>query len=405
MTFVESVQSANDAYQLCTDVLNRCDAFAEACYNEYNINLKEAQLKVIEESGTKEDLIMLEDAASEGFIVKAKKTIEKIAKTVKDFIKKIISSISDFFKSKKVDETLETAEKVVKNNPKLKNKKVSVPDVDKQLSLIGKFESKNDRRLTMMKANKFNEKAEDIEKDSNEYDKMKKAAVGATMMVSISVAIALIKKLKNKSSNIDDTIVIGVNDNITPENTRKLLECKQFEGKLKKDYASAIYKSITKTIATVKSSITGKKGSEMKILDDDVFDESMMESNIGGIVATESDIDPEEYISNLLDEIQESVESDDIPDEDQEVTEQNVEESVITVIGDDGEPTQVTPSAFLESLEDLILLEDFDESETLTSEQYLEAMEAELFGDDDDSLVEESTSVDKIMEDLESMLK
>ena len=83
MTFSEYVNENQRAYTDYADTFNKCLSFVEAAHNAYNLSLKEAELKVIEESGEVHDLLYLQEEASEGFIVKIKNALAKI---LKDFI-------------------------------------------------------------------------------------------------------------------------------------------------------------------------------------------------------------------------------------------------------------------------------------------------------------------------------
>ena len=88
MTFNEMVLACEAADASFDATFEKCIAFAEASYNEYKTNIKEAELKVVKESGTSEDLIYLEDAASEILKVNHRRwEIEECFKIMKSVFK------------------------------------------------------------------------------------------------------------------------------------------------------------------------------------------------------------------------------------------------------------------------------------------------------------------------------
>ena len=93
MTFTEAYEEMLESEKQFNITIKKADIFTEASYKNLEINRQEADLKVLTESGTYDDLNYLYEAASEGFVNKVKKAIEKIADSLVEFIDKIVTKV------------------------------------------------------------------------------------------------------------------------------------------------------------------------------------------------------------------------------------------------------------------------------------------------------------------------
>lgn len=114
-----------------------------------------------------------------------KSFIKKIVDKIKKVIQNIIDKITQFFNKNKI-------EKIVKDNPDLKNVEIDIPDYEK----ISK-----EADTTMKKI----DKAESKEEVSNLVDKFKsnkkKIIAGAGLTLTLSASLLIIKKIKNKNND------------------------------------------------------------------------------------------------------------------------------------------------------------------------------------------------------------
>lgn len=397
MTFLEFVDNSNASYSVCDDALNRYAAFAEASYNEYMTNVKEAELKVINENGTEDDLIYLEKGASEGFIVRAKNVIDKMIEAVVKFVTDIVNNIKDFFSDKTVDKTIKSVEKASKTNPKIKNAKVKIPDVDKGISFFKKEEDKCDRKLAMVSAGKFSSSdKKDIEEVSSSFSKGKAAAAGSLVLVSVGVAIGALLRARNEVKKTgDDTKTLaeqakkindnisGENNDITPENIATSKDVIDISCALKKEKSKALFDYTQKIFKAIRSVFTGSGE-----VDTDInLKEESVENNDEVTVKEESventDVRNMEDLDKLLNDIiQEADESLELNDDTSEVTESSVDD-------------EINASMMLESIENE-LREKYEEIHKVT----LESIEAEVFGTDEDE-VKESVTPEEYLESME----
>lgn len=338
---IMTIESENDAFD---KLFNNCVLFSEACYNEYKVNLKEAELKVLQESGTTDDLIYLESQAKEGFIVKAAKTIKKMIDSLIAWLGKLIESIKKFFTGKKTKESLDKVENIIKENPKLKSEKINVPDVDKIAKTYGKYEAAVNRKLAMVKGKKFSEKdLRDLDEIQKNCEKEISIAKKATVAISITAALALVSGgivaiLDNTKKNVEDNKNIKFDKNSTSEDIENNSALIAYICRLAKGKGTDLSNAIKDIFDSIKGKVTksGKANVDTNFTrkEEDKKDE----------VKKESVEDTNSYINNLLKEIEES--------------------------------------AMLEAAS----------SESIKAEEYLEMMVSELFNNDD--VIEESANSD-----------
>lgn len=100
-------------------------------------------------------------------------------------IQNIIDKITQFFNKNKI-------EKIVKDNPDLKNVEIDIPDYEK----ISK-----ESDVTMKKIDKANSKEEVNTLVDKFKSNKKKIIAGATLTLTLSSSLLIIKKIKNKNND------------------------------------------------------------------------------------------------------------------------------------------------------------------------------------------------------------
>lgn len=460
MNFNEMILACEAADNEFDSTFSKCVAFAEASYNEYKTNLKEASLKVAKESGTPDDLIYLEDAASEGFIVRSAKTIEKIFQSFIKWIKDKIEAIKNFFDDKKTKETLEKAEKVIKENPKLKNKTVVVPDYDKQEKAYKKLSDEVNKIKVTTKSGKIKDSdSDDLDKIDDDLDKLNKQKAVITVTIGLGAAAAMVatyvNAVKNKKPDNDTFITQTDLEKMSPEDAEIAVHLVRTSTEIEKAETNALIDALNDTFSAVKTAITG----EGKV-DPDILSKESANEVHHSVENKEMDADVQEaYLNNILDDINhsmtESISNDDFSAiESSEDTYDNAVEAYLESVVEElfGKEKDTKKSAFnaqtvlesletelfgnndfsaeeyLESIEAEILNENetvtgenaedylnsletelFSESEddtAVTDEEYLESLESELFSDDDDEITEKADSrLDAMLDDILNSLE
>lgn len=421
MNFSELILTCESLDTKFDDIMNKCKVFAEATMNEFQANLKEAELKVVQESGTPEDLIYLEDAAKEGFIVRSAKTVEKIVQAFIQWMKDKIAAVKSFFTSDKTQKTLDKAEKVVKENPKLKDKKVTIPDyenIDKEYVKLADEAKK--ARIDIKHGKDVSKELDDIDANLEELNKKKKAI---TITVGLAAAVAMAKVVydelvKHESDKIDSASQADV-ESMEPKDVENLVHNVRTQAEIRKCQGSNLFDALHQIMGGVRSAITGEQEITLPDLNGGKKDKKVEES----VESTMSEETQENYINNILAEIEESTgiaeessnEDDNLTMDDltsestEETADAEVEaylESVVNEIWGKEEPEKpendnFNAEAYLESVETELFGESTEETKEMTDEEYLESLEAELFPEDEH--VEES-AVPERKQDLDAML-
>lgn len=230
----------------------KVDAYAEAAYNQYEINCAKARLKVMMEDGTADDLLYLQEEAANGFIDSIKKAIDKIIEALKKFCNTIKLKVLSMITSKETKEGLSAIEKKVKLNPFLSKKKVQIENTEAEEKVVHETFGKFQRLLSKLKGGKevSVEEITDIE-DEAESKLKQKAGVGAAITITVSAAVALLKK---RVSNIGEDI-----DKMEKISKSILEEAKDAGGDIQADMASTLQK-LSSAVASI-----GKKGASIVV--------------------------------------------------------------------------------------------------------------------------------------------
>ena len=398
MSFNETILAIEAEEAKIDNFFDRCTALLEASYNEYNINLKEAELKVIEERGTKEDKDYLKGKASEGLIGKASKIIKGIIEAFKKWLKETCEKITKFFGDKKTEIALKKAQKVCKSNKEIGNTKVEVEDQNAVKRVFGQLEDKVNKKIALIKAGRATEKDDkELDDIANEVSGLKKKKVIATVGISISALVACLIGYKtvvskNSNSKIND---VKEGDVKTPEDAARLTKAFNLIANITKEKVARSFAFLTKGVSTVKTKITGKgvvdttlESSEDSIVND-------LKDEVKNEVAENSINDEEKFLESLI--------------EDLDLDEELEESSII-----DYDYDNIFEEGSFESYANEIL-GIFENSEIEESEDdddladYIATMESELFEEEDyddidyDALMEslDDDEFDELLESVE----
>lgn len=299
----------------------RVDAFVESAIREFNINKEEAELKVLVESGTEDDMIYYYEEANDGAVSKIKKAITAIIEAFKEFCSNLKSKVVRLICNAQSKTTLQKLKKKVKLNPFLAKKKVKVIDKTKPLKLIAAYKSKADKHIAKAKGGVFTEKEiTSIHQEKEKYESDYKAmlSTGAALM-TITVGKLLVDieseygKLPGHIDKIDkETSAILKNLLPTLDKEERAVAkaayttCANFRAKLAKDEANEHVDAIMHKISVLKKEVLKVKDKtqvdyeESAFDDDDDFDlfDGIMESTEDDIFA-EAMTDADDLLADL----------------------------------------------------------------------------------------------------------
>ena len=202
MTFTEAYEEMLESEKQLNIAITKADIFTEASYKNLEINRQEADLKVLTESGTYDDLNYLYEAASEGFVNKVKKAIEKIADSLVEFIDKIVTKVKAVFGTERAKKTLDAVEKAANSNSKIKNKKITIKDGSKAEKEIQKEIDGLRRKLSRFKAGRVSKAdIKSVDETVSRINKKKVAIITATAVITVGAGIALLRKLISETDS------------------------------------------------------------------------------------------------------------------------------------------------------------------------------------------------------------
>lgn len=201
LNFITEAMSETSA--LCELDMKKSRVVAEAAYRELAINYGEAELKVINENGTSDDLQLYYEAANEGYLETIKKCLKKIKDAIAKFFSAIKSKIVSFISREENNDAIEKIEKKVKLVPFLKRKKVLLENYNEEAKLANE---------TLSKLNKLKAKATaGQEVTPEEVDEVKQSflekhgkliGVGAAVTVTVVVALSTVKAMQKESTKV-----------------------------------------------------------------------------------------------------------------------------------------------------------------------------------------------------------
>lgn len=291
--FVEMLETANHRYDVNQ---MKIDAYTENALGQFSIDLKKAELKVLQESGTDDDLIYLREEAEEGALGKAKKAIDKIIENFKNFVNEIKLKILVIIQKKETKETIETVEKKIRFNPFLARKKVDVENTKDQMSAVAWANSQLQKLLSKIRCGK-EVTPEEVTEIADEFDKKmtKAGSVSNAIKTTLADAVKRLKDLGNKmADNIESarkaTASIiedakGMSEKLFASVSGALNRIATTASSFGKSAINAIVNAWKDLISTIKSAcvcikdkITGN-GSNQKSDDDDNVTESVFDDD------------------------------------------------------------------------------------------------------------------------------
>ena len=205
--------------------LMKVGALMEASKRQLEINYTAAELKVMQENGTDEDLAYLLEEANNGLLESGKAAIKKILDAIIKFFSDLRDKVSSTLFSAANREKLEQIQKKIKLFPLIGKKKVVIEDV-------AKHEKNADKHLSDLA--KLHAKAKSGQNvDVSDVDKVQKSfmeehgkliGVGAAITVTVAAAVGILvafnkggfqklqkseKEAKEKVSDIQDDVENG----------------------------------------------------------------------------------------------------------------------------------------------------------------------------------------------------
>ena len=454
MTFAEFCLDCDKSYEAYVNKADKIIAFAEAAQQEFIVNHKEAELKVISESGTLDDLLYLEEANEQGAIEKLTNSAKKLLKEFLEWIDKLIESMKDFFNKKETKDAMKAAEEAVKENPELKKKTIEVEDIDQINKICDEYQDKIDKRISLIRTGKASDNEKEIAREMKESfgSEMSKAGkigtavgVGAALVTAGLVIARMEKNRKRVADEIEVDPVWGdihdashyvdyanLRQQIARENAihnnkfyRAVVTFFQDLTHKPHTYGGRQYVGLTpeeneeykKARSIFNSNYSSKKEKEkaektMSRLEKlqqkrNGLPKTYMDGDLGSWTHNKKDKDKDD---ETKEEKVSDVELDNtIFNEDSYLNNLMTEMAELSGIEDNTEEVTESTTTMADYLNDIEaeIIKEAKESEdmtqTMTAEEYLEAMENEIFGSDDKEVEEsEGMTAEEYLEALEN---
>lgn len=189
----EILREINSAYDINT---MRINAVVEAANRQREINFHEAELKVMQESGTDDELAMLIEAAESDFVENIQKALDALRQAVIKFFSECRQKLVDLMSKRDDANKLDQLEKRMKLIPLIGKKKVMVEDYDAEVALAKKH-LKDLAGLTAKLRGKQEVDASAVASVKKSYDDEHGDLIGASnaKTVSINDAVKMAKKM------------------------------------------------------------------------------------------------------------------------------------------------------------------------------------------------------------------
>ena len=126
---------ASSAYDL--NVM-RITAVVEAANRQREINFHEAELKVMQESGTDDELTMLLEAAESDFVENIRKALDKLRQAIVEFFSKCRQKLVELMSKRDDQNALDKIKKRLKLLPIIGKKKVMIEDYEEEQKIYEK---------------------------------------------------------------------------------------------------------------------------------------------------------------------------------------------------------------------------------------------------------------------------
>ena len=247
--------------------LMKVEALMEASKRQLEINYTAAELKVMQENGTDDDLAYLLEEANNGLLESAKASIKKILDAIIKFFSDLRDKISSSLFSQENKRKLEELQKKIKVFPLIGKKKVVVEDISKHEKNANKHLSD----LAKLKAKAKSGQSvspEDVDKVQKSFmeEHGKLIGVGAAITVTVAAAIGLLvafnkggfQKIQKTEAegkrSINDTLDNVEKGKIPPNVGTKLASA---ESSILKTSTASMFRGISGTFSSVKKALVG----------------------------------------------------------------------------------------------------------------------------------------------------
>ena len=189
-----------EAYRRLDIGVAKVDCFTEAAVREHEIMYGQAELKVLKESGTADDLAYLYEEADQSLIERLVAALKKFKQMIIEAFSKIKDKVLSTIGSKEQKENLDKLEKKVKVFPLLGRKKIIVEDYDKQKKVADKHMSLLDKLKAKLKSGQKvdPDDVDEVEKSFME-EHGKTIGIAAALTVTLVAGIAIVKHMMGKS--------------------------------------------------------------------------------------------------------------------------------------------------------------------------------------------------------------
>ena len=189
----EILREINSAYDINT---MRINAVVEAANRQREINFHEAELKVMQESGTDDELAMLIEAAESDFVENIQKALDALRQAVIKFFSECRQKLVDLMSKRDDANKLDQLEKRMKLIPLIGKKRIMFEDYEAEVALAKSNLKKLDG-LTAKLRGKQEVDASAVAAVKKSYDEDHDDLIGASnaKTVSINEAVKMAKKM------------------------------------------------------------------------------------------------------------------------------------------------------------------------------------------------------------------
>lgn len=363
--FAELANSINNDISNLEIIIERAGIYMEYECELDRIMAAQDELNSITEA--EKGLDHPEGLASDGIVGKAANTIKKLLASLASAIKAVFTKIRHTISDIKVQNAMKKAEKLAKENDKLKNKSVKITDPSKELKVIREHRSFLDKMTAKLRAGKVDQVSNSIDTESENYKKKLSAAkIAAVVTVSIAAAIAIVNKLSNSVSTKAEEALVKTADikadlsGKSAEFVNALVKVEQELARAAKDEAAVISRAITDALSAIRDGVLNSREIETGATVAKDIVKNAMESTDDNV-----DID---YITNQI-----------ISEAEDNISKSTLCEAVALTNNDDFDPVR-----FLEIYEKNISCEA--EEDKFDPEEFLRNYEETLTESDEDDI-------------------
>ena len=245
----------------------RINAVVEAANRQREINFHEAELKVMQESGTDDELAMLIEAAESDFVENIRKALDKLRQAIVEFFSKCRQKLVDLMSKRDDANKLDKIKKRLKLLPIIGKKKVMIEDYEEEQDIYEKG-MKGMNNLAAKLDGGQEVTPDDVSAVINDFDEAWDHAIGAANAKTVTVADAINeaqKLIATGSSDLkareDDALKAIDRAKKEAENTNANVANQIANGicHFTKTAQTGFHRCVNGIMATIKRSIAGFK--------------------------------------------------------------------------------------------------------------------------------------------------